>query len=320
MNSTLLNNILLLNDFVAAGKAVLEFLRGRFGFDLWMITRTEDNDWIVLMAEDHGYNVQEGNVFHWSDSFCSRMVEGLGPCIAPQANSIAAYVEAPIGQQVPIGAYIGIPLTYSDGRLFGTLCAIDPVPHSKEIESEQPLIELLAGLLSSLLNAELKTVEAKRQAERAEVEAMSDGLTALYNRRGWDKLVAMEEERCCRYGHSVCVFLVDLDDLKHVNDLYGHNAGDKLLVQASQALKEAVRPTDVVARLGGDEFAILGIECDAKNAQAIANRISHCLNAAGVKASLGFAVRQPQYGIQFAFQQADAAMYRDKANRKSLLA
>ncbi|MEB3310111.1 MAG: sensor domain-containing diguanylate cyclase [Snowella sp.] len=313
----MLNNISLLNDFATAGKAVLEFLRQRFGFDLWMITRTEGNDWIVLMAKDHGYNVKEGSVFHWSDSFCSRMVEGLGPCIAPQANLITAYAEAPIGQQVPIGAYIGFPLTYSDGTLFGTLCAIDPVPHSQSLQSEQPLIELLAGLLSSLLNAELATLAAKRQAERAEAEAMSDALTTLYNRRGWDKLVAMEEERCYRYGHSVCVFLVDLDDLKCVNDVSGHSAGDKLLIQASQALKEALRPTDIVARLGGDEFAILAIECDQKNAQAIAHRIRHCLNAAGVKASIGYALRHPQCGIQSALQEADAAMYRDKARHKS---
>ena len=102
---------LLMQDFETAGKAVLFFLRARFGFGLWMITRTEGNDWIVLQAEDHGYGVSAGTVLRWSYSFCSEMVKGNGPRIAPDSAEVPAYVRAPIGQQVPIRAYVGIPLT-----------------------------------------------------------------------------------------------------------------------------------------------------------------------------------------------------------------
>lgn len=76
-----------------------------------MVTRTEGEDWIVLPAEDRGYDVKEGDVFRWTDSFCSQMVEGRGPCIAPQSDLIPAYANAPIGQQVSIAAYVGLPLT-----------------------------------------------------------------------------------------------------------------------------------------------------------------------------------------------------------------
>ncbi len=316
-NMGLLGEKFIVNDFASAGKAVLEFLHHRFGFELWMITRTDKEDWIVLTAEDHGYQVKEGMVFRWSDSFCSRMVEGLGPCIAPQASLVPAYAEAPIGQQVNIGSYIGVPLKYSDGSLFGTLCAIDPLPKTSNLEFEQPLIELLAHLLSSLLNFELQALEAIRQVERVELEAMSDSLTGLYNRRGWDKLVTMEEERCSRYGHSACIFSIDLDNLKYVNDTYGHEAGDRLLIRASQALKNAVRESDIVARLGGDEFSILAIECDAEKAQIIDNRIRQMLNKFMIKASVGVAIRKPQYGLQKALQEADANMYQEKKSRKS---
>ena len=89
-------------NFQEAVQAVLESLHERLGFQLWMFTRVEGNDWIVLEAVDHGYGVTSGNVFHWSDSFCSRMVQGMGSRVAPNSRQIQAYLEAPIGQQVDI--------------------------------------------------------------------------------------------------------------------------------------------------------------------------------------------------------------------------
>ncbi len=66
-------------DFPSAATAVLRFLQGRLGFDLWMVTRALGEDWVVLNAADTGYGVESGDVFKWSDSFCSRMVAGVGP-------------------------------------------------------------------------------------------------------------------------------------------------------------------------------------------------------------------------------------------------
>lgn len=71
------------SDFATAAIAILRVLQHRLGFDLWMITRTVQNDWIVLQAEDRGYGVQSGDSFCWADSFCSRMVQGLGPQMHP---------------------------------------------------------------------------------------------------------------------------------------------------------------------------------------------------------------------------------------------
>lgn len=62
-----------MHDFASASRAVVHTLRSHFGFDLWMVTRAEGNDWIVLAVEDSRYGTKEGSVFKWSDSFCSRM-------------------------------------------------------------------------------------------------------------------------------------------------------------------------------------------------------------------------------------------------------
>ena len=65
-------------NFETAAQAVLAYLQALVGFDLWMVTRTEGNDWIVLQASDRGYGIQEGDMFTWADSFCSRMIQGQG--------------------------------------------------------------------------------------------------------------------------------------------------------------------------------------------------------------------------------------------------
>ena len=113
------SNLVPFESFEKASRSVLSLLHQRLGFDLWMMTRTDGQDWIVLQVEDHGYKVKEGSVFRWADSFCSQMVLGLGPRVAPCAQEIPTYAAAPIGQQVAIGAYIGVPIQNSDGSLFG---------------------------------------------------------------------------------------------------------------------------------------------------------------------------------------------------------
>ncbi len=302
-------------DFEQAGRAVLEFLRNRFGFGLWMVTRVEGDDWIVLQSVDHGYGVGPGRVFRWTDSLCSRMVEGDGPRVAPDVDRVAAYVSAPMRRQVPIRAYVGVPLKLPDGRLFGTLCAIDPARQPDSIINETELIELLASMLSLILNSELKVAEESRRNERLEMEALVDPLTGLSNRRAWDELLAREEERCRRYGHPATVLILDLDDLKEVNDASGHAAGDALLVDAAMALCEAVREPDVVARLGGDEFGIVAVQCDAAGAERLVMRTREALDRRGVRASIGIALREPTRGLAQACQEADRLMYEQKRAR-----
>ena len=304
-------------NFEEAGQAVLKFLYQKFGFNLWMITRTEGDDWIVLQSEDNGYNVQPGQVFRWADSFCSHMVQGKAPRIAPRSEDIPLYVNAPIAKQVEIKAYIGQPLTKEDGSLFGTLCAIDPKPQSEAIIKEAGLIDLLGQMLSYILQGELREVEQIRQRERFKEEALNDSLTGLFNRRAWDNLISLEEERCKRYGHPTAILMIDLNNLKTVNDSLGHTAGDELIQKAATALKGCVRSNDIVARLGGDEFAILSIENNQVNAENLVNRVLQVFAEANISAAIGLAMRNPLNGLLKALQEADEKMYAHKKKIKS---
>ena len=305
-------------DFEDAGKAILEYLHNHLGFNLWMITRTEGNDWIVLQAKDSGYGVKAGQVFNWTDSYCSKMVLGKGPRIAHDSKKIPLYEEAGINKVVDINAYIGQPLLNEDGSVFGTLCAIDPSVQPKSIEQYSDLLELFSLLLSRILQNEIKINEQKRISEKLEMESLTDHLTGAFNRRAWDKLLDLEESRCKIYGHSTTIIVIDLNDLKYINDKFGHLKGDQMIQETVQIIKRTVRSNDLVARLGGDEFGILNIETNLENTQKLANRISESLKQAGINAAIGVAARQPGTDLQQTVDEADKQMYRHKRQIKDM--
>ncbi|WP_394670958.1 diguanylate cyclase [uncultured Acinetobacter sp.] len=306
-------------NFQEAGQAVLHYLHQKFGFDLWMITRVEGNDWIVLQSEDHGYDVKPGRVFNWADSFCSHMVLGKAPRIAPRSEEIPLYASAPIAQQVNIKAYIGQPLVNEDGSLFGTLCAIDPQPKSDKIIEDGGLVELFGNLLSHILQREIRENEHIRQHERLQTEAIMDSMTHVYNRRGWEKFIAAEEERCRLYGNTAAVFMIDLNDLKKINDLEGHDCGDQYIQHAAQVLKRTLRKQDLVARLGGDEFGILTLNLDLQDLEQLQRRLLQHFLDAKISAAVGYAIRHPAKGLVMACKDADLAMYVHKRECKQSL-
>lgn len=141
----------LCTDLEQVTGAVLRYLYSRVGFSLWMVTKTEGDDWIVLQALDKFYGIKPGSVYRWSDSFCSRMTRDEGPRFAPDSNQVGAYATAPMASQLSIAAYFGVPIEREDGSLFGTLCAIDPSPQPHAAEAELPTVELLARLLGRVL-------------------------------------------------------------------------------------------------------------------------------------------------------------------------
>ena len=199
-----------------------------------------------------------------------------------------------------------------DGSVFGCLCGVDPAGGGPELAAELPTIELLGRLLAVLLVQELERQELQRRFELAELDALTDPLTGVGNRRAWDRLLEAEEARCHRYGSVASLVAIDLDELKRVNDRQGHAAGDRLLRRAAQVIDSTRRAADVVARLGGDEFGVLAVECDEAAAKVLAERLHGALQAAGIRASVGHATRRPSGDLVAAWAQADAEMYAHK--------
>ena len=131
---------------------------------------------------------------------------------------------------------------------------------------------LVAGLVCNVLfllvlGRMAGLVRAQRQA------AITDGLTGLRSRRYFEQALHSEAIRAERSGVEVGMLLLDIDNFKKVNDTYGHNGGDRVLVEVAHRLAGVVRPGDLVARYGGEEFAVLLPGADPERAAEIAERV-----------------------------------------------
>ena len=112
--------------------------------------------------------------------------------------------------------------------------------------------------------------------------AVTDGLTKLYIRRHFMQRFDDEYKRASRYGHQLSLLMLDIDHFKRLNDTYGHQAGDKVLIEAAKIFKRMVRSTDIVGRYGGEEFCVLLPETPTKGAIAIADRLRKELETSSV--------------------------------------
>jgi diguanylate cyclase (GGDEF)-like protein len=112
-----------------------------------------------------------------------------------------------------------------------------------------------------------------RHAEELERLATTDGMTGVYNRRHFLTLADHEWERARRYGRPVSFLMIDIDYFKSINDGFGHQVGDEMIVHLSKLARDCKRECDVLARIGGEEFALLLPETDLAQAQIIAERL-----------------------------------------------
>lgn len=111
------------------------------------------------------------------------------------------------------------------------------------------------------------------ELKKLQINAATDPLTALYNRRFFEDQCDKELNRALRYNHHLAIVILDLHQFKEVNDRYGHPRGDALLRMAATTLRKSLRTSDYAFRIGGDEFALLLVQSDAEQAITLARRV-----------------------------------------------
>jgi diguanylate cyclase (GGDEF)-like protein/PAS domain S-box-containing protein len=169
-------------------------------------------------------------------------------------------------------------------------------------------------------------ITERRRAEQALVNlSLIDELTRVYNRRGFRTLADRHLTLATRKQKSGYLLLADLDDLKLINDTFGHAEGDHALVAVAEILRQTFRGVDLVARLGGDEFIVFPVEAAEGTERLLTRRLEENLAAYNSKnprgyelaVSVGIARFEAETTIDDMFSRADAALYEQKKARKA---
>jgi len=186
--------------------------------------------------------------------------------------------------------------------------------------------ELLLRLKKVLKNRQVIKDRA-RVLDKLEQLAITDGLTKLYNLRHFYKQLEVEIGRCSRYGHSLSLLLLDIDNFKIYNDSYGHLEGDKALIRISQIIKSCLRTMDSAYRYGGEEFTVILPETKGKKAKNVANRIKRAVElerflpepdkVVTITISIGLTEYFMNEQLSTVIKRADQAMYNSKAQGRN---
>jgi diguanylate cyclase (GGDEF)-like protein len=180
-------------------------------------------------------------------------------------------------------------------------------------------------------NAKLRDRNLQLQQANEVLEQLSitDGLTKLHNHRFFQDQLTREIKRVNRVKEPLSMILVDLDDLKPLNDRLGHAAGDELLRRIAMMMNDSIRESDLLARYGGDEFVILASDTDLAGANQLAEKIRTAIAESSfivdeslrpTRATLSMGVAQYAGTRKRFFAAADAALYHAKAQGKNCVA
>ncbi len=210
-----------------------------------------------------------------------------------------------------IGHAVCSPVTFL-GEGLGVLHVVAPKGEVVDADAVRAL-----GVTADETGSRMGTLRA---FARSQLQANTDGLTGLLNRRtAEDRIAALQ-----RSGHSFAVAMCDLDHFKTINDTFGHEAGDRALRVFSATLRTVMRSHDVVARYGGEEFLLVMPDCSAQAAQDVLDRVRSELELSllggGVPAftaSFGLTVATPDRPFEEALRVADTALLRAKAEGRN---
>jgi diguanylate cyclase (GGDEF)-like protein/PAS domain S-box-containing protein len=247
------------------------------------------------------------------------MVETGLPVIIPDVSN---YPEWVFDERVDwIQSYAGVPIRVKDVTIGFIQLDSGTSGHFKKEHSAR---------LQAFANQAAIAIENARLYTELQKLAITDPLTGLLNRHGFNPTSKREFEIAKRYNHKVTAILFDIDHLKNINDVFGHPVGDRCLKMIAECCRTTIREIDLAARFGGDEFVILLSETDVKTGMDVAERLKRCIRAHWFKVdgkevevtiSAGAAeIRKSMHSLDDLIDMADRGSYLAKSQGRDSIA
>lgn len=251
-------------------------------------------------------------------------MEQRGPLLVPDALKDPKWDHNP---DIELGMiyYCGFPLEWPDGEIFGTICVLDR-KDNLQVTFYMDLISKFKQVIEGDLYLILEITKGKQLEKELKKLAHYDTLTGSCNRGHGLALLDYQLKLAKRNKSSILLAYTDIDNFKDINDIFGHEEGDKVLKKVVKLLKSTLREIDIICRMGGDEFLLIFPDSSLKEAPLIKERLDKNLTKLNqalkksykIEISIGLSYYNPSnpLSIDKLIRIADKKMYEDKKDKK----
>lgn len=286
----------------------------------WIMQANNKGMEALVASTEKVNNCPAGSTFDKEEAiYCKKILESKQKLYVKNAEREGGWDDNPEYAQEGFISYLGVPLQWPNGAMFGTLCVLD----KRETNYSIDFIALM-WQLKELIDADLQNmVLIKKLKEQSTI----DELTEIFNRRGFIKAADSLISHAIRNEDSLSLMYFDINNLKIVNDTHGHKAGDFLIQSFANAISDSIRQEDIIARIGGDEFCFMGIYQSDFTDKEITLRIQKTLELLTLddnrienpSFSTGYKVfkSSTEFNIDKMLSETDSLMYENKEMMKN---
>lgn len=309
-------------------RPLLEILEGVSGLETTYLTAvdaTRGHQRILFSRNTRSMEIPEGLSVPWGDTLCKRALEEGRPY---SAEVDSRWGDSDAARELGIQSYLSEPVRIGDGELFGTLCGASASRVSVS-EETQRLLQLFSTVIARQIEHDRLIRELRAQNRDFMAYALTDPLTGVANRRALDREIRRALTNKDRSHHAIHIAFIDLDGFKAINDQFGHDAGDRFLIEMTRHLSSGLRQGDMLARYGGDEFVVVGTSREENEGNARAGLKRRIIELTSGTFDIGTAridyggpsigvitIQPDEMDADKVLDRADKAMYEVKKRRR----
>lgn len=306
-------------DIFSKWQALIDFMSTMMSLPVGFVARESSSGCEILVASSNVDNpYSAGLIFDESIGvFCSKVVSAKLDLVSVANSDGWGSHSASVDSN--FDTYIGYPILNPDKSVYGAICVFGRGATTIDKQCRE-----LVKHFKSVIEFDLKLLE---KLECATLLSLTDDLTGLHNRRGFNILSQQQYHIGKRSENFMAVAIIDIDGLKYINDNFGHYVGDEAIVLVAEALKCVSRKADLVSRIGGDEFLVAMPLNEKAEVDLVLHRLEEMLkgeqlkNGRAVSVSSGYHIKPfaelTSFDLRDFISNADDHLYYNKKASKS---